>query len=62
MGRNYKERAAYAYLHDTKSQISRKLLYSLKRKWWRYNFDIGDMRLKRNNKRTSENQSNSFYD
>lgn len=58
MGRNFKERAAYVYLHGMKSQIPRKLLYSLKRKWWRHNYDIGDMRLKRNNKRAKETKNN----
>lgn len=47
MSKNYKERAAYAYLHDTDTPISRKLLYRLKRKWWRHNYDIGEMRVKR---------------
>lgn len=47
MSKNYKERAAYAYLHDTGRQVSRKLLYRIKRKWWRRNNDIGEMREKR---------------
>ncbi len=47
MGNNYKERAAYAYLHDIGRNIPRKLLYRIKRKWWRNNFDIGEMRKKR---------------
>ncbi len=47
MSRNYKERAAYAYLHDIDRQISQKLLYRIKRKWWRYNNDVGEMRAKR---------------
>ena len=46
MGKNYKERSAYAYLHDTGRNIPRKLLYRIKRKWWRHNFDIGEMRAK----------------
>lgn len=50
MGKNYKERAAYAWIHDTGARISRKLLYRIKRKWWRYNNDIGEMRSKRKNK------------
>lgn len=48
MGNNYKERAAYAYLHDIGRNIPRKLLYRIKRKWWRHNFDIGEMRKKKN--------------
>lgn len=48
MGKDYKERAAYAYLHDTGRNIPRKLLYRIKRKWWRHNFDIGEMRKKKN--------------
>ena len=47
MGKDYKERAAYAYLHDTGRNIPRKLLYQIKRRWWRHNFDIGEMREKR---------------
>lgn len=47
MGKNYKERAAYAYLHDTGRNIPRKLLYRIKRKWWRHNYEIGEMRKKR---------------
>ena len=47
MGKDYKERAAYAYLHDTGRNIPRKLLYRIKRKWWRHNYEIGEMRKKR---------------
>lgn len=46
MGKDYKERAAYAYLHDTGRNIPRKLLYRIKRKWWRHNYEIGEMRAK----------------
>lgn len=49
MGRNYKERAAYAYQHGTGRAIPQKLLYRIKRKWWRRNNDIGEMRAKRKN-------------
>ena len=48
MGKNYKERAAYAYLHDIGRNIPRKLLYRIKRKGWRNNYEIGDMRNKKN--------------
>lgn len=48
MSKNYKERAAYAYLHDTGRRISRNLLYCIKRKWWRHNYDVGEMRKKKN--------------
>lgn len=54
MGKNYKEQATYSYLHDTGRSISRKLLYRLKRKWWRHNCDIGEMRVKRRNKDEEE--------
>ena len=48
MGKDYKERAAYAWIHGTCRNIPRKLLYRIKRKWWRHNFDIGEMRKKKN--------------
>lgn len=54
MSKNHKEQAAYAWLHDTGRHISSKLLYRIKRKWWRYNYGIGEMRAKR------KNQSNHF--
>lgn len=47
MSKNYKERAAYAWIHETGRNIPRKLLYRIKRKWWRHNYDIGAMRAKR---------------
>lgn len=47
MSKDYKERAAYAYLHDTGRNIPRKLLYRIKRKWWRHNYEIGEMRNKK---------------
>lgn len=60
MSKNYKERAAYAYLHDTCRNIPRKLLYRIKRKWWRHNFDIGEMRKKKNEliKKQDNNENN----
>ncbi len=49
MSKNDKERAAYAWIHETGRNIPRKLLYRIKRKWWRHNYDIGEMRAKRKN-------------
>lgn len=46
MGRNYKEKAAYHYLHDIKS-VPRKMMIKLFKKWNRHNFDIDEMRYNR---------------
>lgn len=47
MSKNHKEQSAYAYQHDTGRLITRKMLYRLKRKWWRHNFNIGEMRFRK---------------
>lgn len=43
MGKDYKQRAAYRYLHGT-GDIPRKMLIRIFKKWNRHNFDIGEMR------------------
>jgi hypothetical protein len=45
MGRNWKEKAAYRYIHFD-MPIPRHL-FGIRMKWWRHNFDIGEMRYKR---------------
>lgn len=47
MSKNHTEQAAYAYQHGTDRLITRKMLYRLKRKWWRHNFNIGEMRFRK---------------
>ena len=54
MSRNWKEKTAYRYVH-LGIPIPTHLL-SIRRKWWRYNFDIGKMRYKR--RQYIENQLN----
>lgn len=50
MGKNYKEKCSYYYLHDIKD-IPFKMYISLKHKWNRHNFDLDEMRYLRNKKR-----------
>ena len=47
MGKNYKEQAAYDYLHENKP-VKFFLLIKLFKKWRRYNWDIGEARHRRN--------------
>lgn len=43
MGKDYKQRAAYRYLHGI-GDIPKKMLIRIFKKWNRHNFDIGEMR------------------
>ena len=45
MSRNWKEKAAYRYVYLSIPILTH--LFCIRRKWWRYNFDIGKMRYKR---------------
>lgn len=45
MSRNWKEKAAYRYVHLGIPIPTH--LFCIREKWWRYNFDIGEMRYKR---------------
>lgn len=45
MGKNFREQAAYDYLHDKKEKIKIKHFWSIMRKWQRLNFNIGESRL-----------------
>lgn len=47
MGKNYKEIFSYKYLHDI-GRVPRKFLIKLFKKWNRHNFDINEMRARRN--------------
>jgi len=53
MGKNNKERARYAYTHETKA-ISYMLLQRIKRQFWRLNWDIGKARKQRIDKRNKQ--------
>ena len=53
MGKNNKERARYAYTHETKS-VSYKFLQRIKRQFWRLNWDIGKTRKQRIDKRIKQ--------
>ena len=46
MGRNFKERQAYLYLHGLIDKVS----FMLHRKWSRNNWDIGEFRALRKEK------------
>lgn len=48
MGKNFKEKYSYLYFHGL-SQIPYKFLIKFKKKCWRHNYDIGEMRIKRLN-------------
>ncbi len=45
MSRNWKEKAAYRYVHLGIPIPTH--LFCIRKKWWRYNFYIGEMRYKR---------------
>lgn len=45
MGKNYKERGAYDYLHG--KQVNSNLLFRIFRKWKRHNWDVGEYRAER---------------
>ena len=48
MSNNFKEQAAYDYMHDNKGKIKPKYKRSVLNKWRRYNFDIAEYRVIRN--------------
>lgn len=53
MGRNRIERARYAYIHE-KKELSYNIQYRIKRQFWRLNWNIGQARKERINKRIKE--------
>lgn len=65
MGKNYKEKSAYLYLHEIR-KISYKMLIKLRKKWNRHNFDVDEMRAYKKNKmehildKEQENEINSL--
>lgn len=44
MGKNFREQAAYDYLHDKEEKVKNRYFWSIMRKWWRHNFNIGESR------------------
>ena len=54
MSNNFKEQAAYDYMHDNKGKIKPKYKHSVLNKWRRYNFDIAEYRVIRNRKRDTQ--------
>ncbi len=54
MSNNFKEQAAYDYMHDNKRKIKPKYKRSILNKWRRYNFDIAEYRVIRNRKRDTQ--------
>ena len=54
MSNNFKEQAAYDYMHDNKGKIKSKYKRSVLNKWRRYNFDIAEYRVIRNRKRDTQ--------
>lgn len=49
MGKNYKEKSEYLYLHEI-GKISYKMLIKLRNKWNRHNFDVDEMRARKKDK------------
>lgn len=54
MSNNFKEQAAYDYMHDNKDKIKPKYKRSILNKWRRYNCEIAEDRVIRNRKRTNQ--------
>ena len=54
MSNNFKEQAAYDYMHDNKGKIKSKYKRSVLNKWRRYNFEIAEYRVIRNRKRDTQ--------
>ena len=54
MSNNFKEQAAYDYMHDNKGKIKPKYKHSVLNKWRRYNFEIAEYRVIRNRKRDTQ--------
>ena len=48
MSKNFREQAAYDYIHDKKEKIKDKHFWSIMRKWWRHNCEVGESRMIRN--------------
>lgn len=54
MSNNFKEQAAYDYMHDNKGKIKPKYKRSILNKWKRYNCEIAEDRVIRNRKRDTQ--------
>ena len=54
MSNNFKEQAAYDYMHDSKDKIKPKYKRSILNKWRRHNCEIAEDRVIRNRKRNNQ--------
>ena len=54
MSNNFKEQAAYDYMHDNESKIKPKYKRSILNKWRRYNCEIAEYRVIKNRKRDTQ--------
>ena len=48
MSKNFREQAAYDYNPDKEEKIKDKHFWSIMRKWWRRNDEVGESRMIRN--------------
>ena len=54
MSNNFKEQAAYDYMHNNEGKIKPKYKRSILNKWKRYNCEIAEDRVIRNRKRDTQ--------
>lgn len=54
MSKNFKEQAAYDYMHDNEDKIKPKYKRSILNKWRRHNCEIAEDRVIRNRKRNNQ--------
>ena len=54
MSNNFKEQAAYDYMHDNESKIKPKYKRSILNKWRRYNCEIAEYRVIKNRKKDTQ--------
>ena len=54
MSNNFKEQAAYDYMHNNEGKIKPKYKRSVLNKWSRHNFEIAEYRVIRNRKRDTQ--------
>lgn len=54
MSNNFKEQAAYDYMHGNKSKIKSKYKHSILNKWDRHNYEITEFRIMRNRKKDNQ--------
>ena len=48
MSKNFREQAEYDYIHNKEKKIKGKHFWSIMRKWWRHNCEVGESRMIRN--------------